>query len=322
MKTDTLKQLYRSMLLIRRVEEKIVQLYPEQEMRCPVHLCIGQEAIPAGVCAALRPQDYILSYHRSHGHYLAKGGNLKILLAELWGKATGCSGGYGGSMHLVDLEAGFLGSTPIVASTIPIAVGVAFGVFLKGEDRTTVVFFGDAAVEEGVFHESLNFAALHGLPILFVCENNFYSVHSPLSVRQPKGNEIIQLAKGHGMDARQGDGNDAMKVLETAQQALGRIRDTKGPQFLEFKTYRWRGHCGPNEDEDLGVRSREELRVWQSRCPIRKLEKLLLDRRILKRQELEGIAQEIDEAIEEAVVFAKSSPFPAKDVLLTHSHVD
>ena len=165
---DILKTLYTKMLLVRKVEEKIVELYPEQEMRCPVHLCIGQEAVPVGICANLFPTDYVLSAHRSHGHYLAKGGDLNSMMAELYGKKTGCSGGNGGSMHLVDIDAGFLGSTPIVGSTIPIAVGVAFASVLRKEKRTVAVFLGEAATEEGVFHESVNFAKLKNLPVLLV----------------------------------------------------------------------------------------------------------------------------------------------------------
>ncbi len=167
------------------VEEKIAKLYPEQEMRCPVHLCIGQEAICVGVCANLGPEDYVLSNHRSHGHYLAKGGDLKAMMAEIYGKVTGCCQGKGGSMHLVDLPSRFLGAVLIVGSTIPIAVGAALGTVMEGEQRVTVVFLGEGATEEGVFHESLNFAALKKLPVIFVCENNYFSVYPHLSVRQP-----------------------------------------------------------------------------------------------------------------------------------------
>ena len=173
---DTRRALHRGMLYIRTVEERIADMYPEQEMRCPVHLSIGQEAAEAGSGLALERSDYALSGHRSHGHYLAKGGDLKSMMAEIYGKATGCSGGKGGSMHLIDLDAGFLGAVPIVGSTIPIGVGTAFGSKSKGENRVTMIFFGDGATETGVFHESLNFAALHKLPVVFLCENNLYSV--------------------------------------------------------------------------------------------------------------------------------------------------
>lgn len=315
---ETYKLMYEMMLRIRMVEEKIADLYPEQEMRCPVHLCIGQEAVAVGVCANLTGDDYVLSGHRSHGHYLAKGGDLRAMMAELYGKVTGCSQGKGGSMHLVALSAGFLGATPIVGSTIPIAVGAAFGSVMRGERRVMVVFFGDAAVEEGVFHESINFAALKRLPVVFVCENNLYSVYSPLSVRQPEGREIFRLAKGHGMESYQGDGNDVIEVYKLAEQAVRKARDGGGPTFLEFKTYRWREHCGPNYDNQLGYRTESEFQEWKQRCPIERLKERLLGDSVLCNQDIEGMIRNLEAEIEDAVVFAKESPFPAERLLLEH----
>ncbi|HIO55582.1 MAG TPA: thiamine pyrophosphate-dependent dehydrogenase E1 component subunit alpha, partial [Candidatus Marinimicrobia bacterium] len=246
------------MLKIRIVEEKIAELYPEQEMRCPVHLCIGQEAIAAGVCANLTDKDYVLSTHRSHGHYLAKGGDMRRMIAEIYGRDTGCSHGKGGSMHLVDLAVGYLGSAPIVGSTIPIAVGTAFGSTMRGDSRVTVAFFGEGASEEGVFHESLNFALLKKLPIIFVCENNLYSVYSSMEVRQPRVREVYEVARGHGIESRQGDGNDVDEVYEMTKRAVDKARKGGGPTFLEFKTYRWREHCGPLYDNDIGYRTESE----------------------------------------------------------------
>ena len=298
------------------VEEKIAELYPEQEIRCPTHLCIGEEAVAVGVCANLSPEDYLLSGHRSHGHYLAKGGNLKAMMAEIYGKATGCSRGKGGSMHLVDLSVGFLGATPIVGSTIPVAVGAALGAVMRGEQRVTVVFFGDAATEEGVFHESLNFAALKKLPVIFVCENNLYSVYSPLSVRQPEGREIFQLAEGQGVESFQGDGNDVIEVYRLAEQAVRKARQGGGPTFLEFKTYRWREHCGPYYDNDLGYRSESEFQEWEQRCPIKRLEGRLLKDGILYNQNIEGMVSNIEAEIEDAVTFARESPFPEEKSIL------
>ena len=315
---ETYKSMYEMMLRIRMVEEKIAELYPEQEMRCPVHLCIGQEAVAVGVCANLTVDDYVLSGHRSHGHYLAKGGDLKAMMAELYGKVTGCSQGKGGSMHLVALSAGFLGATPIVGSTIPIAVGAAFGSAMRGERRVIVVFFGDAAVEEGVFHESINFAALKSLPVVFVCENNLYSVYSPLSVRQPEGREIFRLAKGHGMESYQGDGNDVIEVYKLAEQAVRKAREGGGPTFLEFKTYRWREHCGANYDNQLGYRTESEFQEWKQRCPIERLKERLLGDDVLCNQDIEGMIRNLEAEIEDAVVFAKESPFPAERLLLEH----
>jgi TPP-dependent pyruvate/acetoin dehydrogenase alpha subunit len=313
MQSEILKQLYYQMLRIRMVEEKIVELYPEQEMRCPIHIYIGQEAIATGVCANLSGNDYVLSNHRSHGHYLAKGGNLKAMMAELYGKVTGCSKGKGGSMHLVDLSAGFLGATPIVGSTIPIAVGVALGSVMRGEQCVTVVFFGDAAVETGAFHESLNFAALKKLPVVFICENNQYSVQSPLSVRQPEGREIFWLAKGANIDSFQDDGNDVTQVYALAEQAIHKARQGDGPTFLEFKTYRWREHCGPYYDYDLGYRTESEFQEWKRRCPIG-----MLKDNVLRTQDIEGMVRNLEAEIEDAVAFAKESPFPEEQLLLKH----
>ena len=200
------------MLRIRRVEERIQALYPEGDIRCPTHLCVGQEAVAAGVCANLQPDDYVISAHRSHAHYLAKGGALRAMFAELYGKEDGCASGKGGSMHLIDLSVNFLGCVPIVGSTIPIGVGAAFGAMLQNRDCVSVVFFGDAAVETGVFHESVNFAAVHRLPVLFVCENNLYSVNTPLAERQPANRTIAQLAAGHGITSAQHDGQEVEAV--------------------------------------------------------------------------------------------------------------
>ncbi len=318
MQPETLKQLYYQMLRIRTVEEKIAELYPEQEMRCPVHLCIGQEAVAVGVCANLSPTDYVLSNHRSHGHYLAKGGNLKAMMAELYGKATGYSQGKGGSMHLVDLSAGFLGATPIVGSTIPIAVGTALGSVMRGEQRVAVIFFGDAATEEGVFHESLNFAVLKGLPVVFVCENNLYSVYSPLSVRQPPNREIFRLVKGHGIESYQGDGNDVIQVYTLAEQAINRARHGNGPTFLEFKTYRWREHCGPYYDNDLGYRTESEFQEWRQRCPLERLRERLLSDGIISSQDIMRMTEELQAEVEDAIAFARESPFPTESGLMEH----
>lgn len=318
MDEEVLKHLYYQMIRIRLVEEKIAEHYPEKEIRCPVHLCIGQEAVAVGVCATLSFQDYVLSNHRSHGHYLAKGGNLRAMIAELYGRVTGCSQGKGGSMHLVDLSAGFLGATPIVGSTIPIAVGVAFGSMMKGESRVTAVFFGDAATEEGVFHESLNFARLKKLPILFVCENNFYSVYSPLAVRQPKGREIIRLAEGHSIEAWQGDGNDVIEVYEMARRSVMKIKQGEGPIFLEFKTYRWREHCGPNYDNELGYRSIEEFHEWKKRDPIEKLGNYLMERGKIQKSDVDELIRNIEGEVKSAIEFAKRSSFPEKQALLDH----
>lgn len=311
-------ELYRAMLRIRLVEERIAALYPEQEMRCPVHLCIGQEAVAAGACAALERRDYAFSGHRSHGHYLAKGGDLKAMLAEIYGKATGCAGGKGGSMHLIDLDAGFLGATPIVGSTIPIAVGAAFGASMRDEDRVTMAFFGDGAVETGVFYESVNFAVLKKLPVIFVCENNLYSVYSPLPVRQPEGRSIAGMARGLGIESIEGDGNDAEAVQRLCAVAVAKARAGEGPTFFEFATYRWREHCGHEYDNHIGYRTEAEYLAWKPRCPVALLEAKLLGGGLASRSALGDVATTLHREIDAAVAYARQSPFPDQQLMSAH----
>ena len=313
-----LKKLFFQSLRIRRVEEAIADKYSEQEMRCPVHLSIGQEAVAAGVCGELDKKDYIMSTHRAHAHYLAKGGDLKQMVAEIYGKKAGCCGGKGGSMHLVDLNVNLVGSTPIVGGSFPIAVGVALASQMKGEDRITVVFFGEAMTEEGVFSEAINFAALKNLPVLFLCESNFYSVYSPMEVRQPKERSIPKIAEAHGIPSKHGDGNDIEEVASMTRSAIDEVRAKKGPRLLEFTTYRYREHCGPNYDVNLGYRSQEEIDHWESKCPILRAKNLLLSQNKLSKGEVEDMEQNIKEEIDEAFLFAKESPFPDEQELLTH----
>jgi len=305
--------LLRSMLRIRRVEEAIADRYAEQEMRCPVHLCIGQEAIAVGICAALSSNDMMFSNHRAHGHYLAKGGNLSAMLAELYGRSTGCCGGRGGSMHLIDLDVGFMGATPIVGGTVPLAVGVAWAASLKAENRISVIFLGDGCFEEGVVHESMNFAALHNLPILFVCENNKFSVYTPLGERQAS-RPIYRIAEAHGLSSYVGDGNDIEEVFSLATNAVDNARQGKGPQFIELSTYRWREHCGPDFDDHLGYRVAHEVESGQKDCPIAKFTTRLKQSNILLQSEVEKFETEITEEISDAFNFALSSAKPsAKD---------
>lgn len=294
------------------VEEEIVKRYSEQEMRCPTHLCIGQEAIAVGVCANLQKKDKVFSYHRSHGHYLAKGGNLPKFIAELYGKATGCSGGIGGSQHLIDLSVNFSGAIPIVGETIPLAIGAAMAAIMKKDNRITVTFLGDAAVEEGVFSESLNFASLKKLPILFVCENNFYSISTPMIDRQPK-REIYTFAKAFKIASYQMDGNDVVKVYQLTHKAIDYIRHRRGPVFLEFLTYRLREHCGPNFEPE-GWRPKEEVDYWTKRSPIERLKRHLIDKKILTLDQIKRLKQKIEEEISIAFKFAKESPFPDQDL--------
>ncbi|NGX63675.1 MAG: Acetoin:2,6-dichlorophenolindophenol oxidoreductase subunit alpha [Candidatus Anoxychlamydiales bacterium] len=302
--------LYTQMLKIRLIEEHIANEYSKGYMRCPTHLSIGQEAIAVGVCNCLKDSDYVLSNHRAHAHYLAKGGSLKKMASEIMGKAAGCSSGRGGSMHLVDLEKGFLGSTPIVAGTIPIAVGVALASQMKNEDSITVVFLGEGATETGVFSESLNFAALKNLPIIFVCENNFYSVYSPIQVRQAKNRDRIKIAKAHGLYAKKEEnGNDVLKVYSSMQDSIEVMRENKTPVYLEFDTYRYREHCGPNVDDDLNYRPKKEYEYWLKNCPISNFEKFLLKENKLTKKDLEQFKEEISLEIKKTFEFAKNSNF-------------
>ena len=309
-KSDIYNELLRRMKLIRMVEETIAARYSENKMRCPTHLCTGQEAVAAAVGLALRPDDLAVSSHRAHGHYLGKGGDLNVMMAEIYGKATGCCAGKGGSMHLIDLSVGFTGSTAIVGGTIPVGVGSALAIKLKASDQVSCVFLGDGATEEGVFYESMNFALLKKLPVVFICENNFYSVYSPLKVRQPAGRSIYKMVRGLGCRAEQGDGNDVLGVYKRVTQAAAGIRQGKGPYFFEFLTYRWREHCGPNFDNDIGYRSEKEYLAWKKKDPILRLEKDLLKSKVVTKEQIVDMEQVLRRNIDQAFCFAESSPFP------------
>jgi pyruvate dehydrogenase E1 component alpha subunit len=309
--------LYRAMLRIRLTEEALAARYGEQEMRCPMHLCIGQEAIAVGVSANLTSADVVFSNHRSHGHYLAKGGNLNAMIAEHYGRATGCCGGRGGSMHLIDMGAGFMGATPIVGGTVPLAVGSAWAAILKGETRVSVVFFGDGCFEEGVVHESLNFSALHRLPVVFVCENNQFSVYTQLCERQP-ARPIFRIAEAHGLSAHAGNGNDVDEVAGLAGAAIARARNGGGPQFLEFSTYRWREHCGPNFDDDLNYRTAAEVERGLRDCPVARMAERLLAETPALLPTIESMKTEIADEIAAAFEFALSSPVPSSTAAEKH----
>lgn len=304
------RELLLSMKRIRAVDEAIVERYPRGEMRCPTHLSIGQEAVPAAAGCVLRHEDFAVSTHRSHGHYVGKGGDLGRMVAEIFGKRTGCSAGKGGSMHLIDPAVGFMGSTAIVGGTIPVGVGLGLSIKLQETDRVSCVFLGDAAVEEGVFAESLNFAVLKQLPVLFVCENNLYSVYSPLRVRQPQGRAIHRMAEGFGIAVAAGDGNDALGACALLRAAVAAIRNGEGPRFLEFATYRWREHCGPHFDNDLGYRTEEEFLAWKQKDPVRRLAEHALRELILTPAELEQLDRQVLGEVAAAFAFAEASPFP------------
>ena len=308
----------RKLYLIRDIEEAIAARYAEGKMRCPTHLSIGQEGAPTALSAQLSSQDYAVSTHRAHAHYLAKGGCPKAMIAEIYGKATGCSGGRGGSMHLIDERVGFKGSTAIVGNTIPIGVGLALSQKLRKEPNVSVVFVGDGAIEEGVFYEAANFAAVQKLPVLFVCENNLYSVYSDLTKRQPQGRQINQMVKGLGLTAYSGDGNDTVASYALFEKVIKDIKQGQGPVFVELSTYRWREHCGPNYDNQLGYRSEEEFLAWQQLEPIARFEHWLLNNQLMSQETLKIHRQKADLKVEQAFNFAERSAFPEINKMAEH----
>ena len=311
-----LSDLQHAMFRIRLVEEAIARRYSEEKMRCPVHLSIGQEAIAVGVCANLTNEDLVLSTHRAHAHFLAKGGDLRSMIAEIYGKVTGCSKGMGGSMHLIDKPVGFMGSTAIVGNTIPVAAGLALAFKIKRSSSISCAFFGDGAVEEGAFYESVNFAVLHKLPILFICENNLYSVYSGLGVRQPDGRKIHEMVSGMGIEVDHGNGNCILEVSQKVGEAKERILSGKGPQFLEFNTYRWREHCGPNFDNDIGYRSEKEFQEWKQMDPLKAMFNSHSE------QELADLTSKISLEIDDAFSFAEESKFPQESDLNKAFHLN
>ena len=315
---DRAKALLLLMMRIRAVEDTIAERYAEGRMRCPTHLCTGQEAVSAGVGSALRPDDFAVSTHRAHGHYIGKGGDLGRMMAEIYGKSTGCSAGKGGSMHLVDRSVGFIGSTAIVGNTVPVGVGLGLSIQLHGTDQVSCVFLGDAVVEEGVFFESVNFAVVRSLPVLFVCENNLYSVYSSLDVRQPRGRAIDRMVAGLGLETCAADGNDALGVYALAEKAIHTIRREQRPVFLEFATYRWREHCGPHFDNHIGYRTEAEFVDWKARDPIARLTASMHEQGALTDEGFRAMEEDIRAEVEGAFAFAEASPFPAPEELFDH----
>jgi TPP-dependent pyruvate/acetoin dehydrogenase alpha subunit len=306
-----LERIYQSLRLIRRAEEEVARIYPSDKIKSPVHLSIGQEAVSVGVCDVLRHDDVVAPTYRGHAAFLAKGGSLRGLFAELYGKATGVAGGKGGSMHLIDMSHHVLGASAVVGTTIPVALGYALALKHMKTDRIAVTFFGDGATEEGVFTESLNFAALHKLPVLFVCENNYYAIHTPIT-RRWATNRLCERVETYGMPAYQVDDGNVLKLRELAARAIEGLRRGEGPGFIECRTYRWREHVGPNEDFDQGYRAREDLNPWLKDDQVEYIGRMLSDERRA------AIDSEIELAIDDAVAFAESSPFPCIEALHTN----
>ena len=312
---ETVARVYRSLRLIRRTEEEIARIYPSDKIKSPVHLSIGQESVSVGVCDILDASDVISATYRGHAAYLAKGGDLKQMMAELYGKATGCAAGKAGSMHLVDMGANVLGMSAVVGTTIPVAAGYAFALQREGKGRIAASFFGDGATEEGVFSETLNFASLHKLPILFVCENNGFAIHSPTSNRWAT-EALCERVRTYGIETQELADGDVFAIREAAGQAAQVIRGGGGPQFIECKTYRWREHVGPGEDYDDGYRTRDELEPWQARDQVAATGAILDD------AERQAIDDEVEGLIAEAVDFAEQSPWPEPEELYSHVFAD
>lgn len=311
MKKNLNDRFYKSLYKIRRVEEEIARVYPTDKIKSPVHLSIGQEAVSVGVCEALKPYDVVFGTYRGHALYLAKGGDLKKMVAELYGKATGSAKGKGGSMHLIDTKARVMGASAVVGTTIPHAVGFAYALKLKGSKSIVVSFFGDGGVEEGVFHESLNFAMLKKLPIIFICENNFYAIHTHIGQRQSNTN-IWEKAKSYGIPSERIENNDILKIYERVGSKVKALRQgVLGPFFFECMTYRWKEHVGPNDDFHLGYRSESEREPWVKNDQVKRIGQLIEAKRRKK------IEDKIEKEIQDAFVFAEKSPFPRDPELYT-----
>ena len=309
---DFLTDLYTMMLKIRLCEESFVEPIVDGDIKCPVHLYSGQEAIAVGICAALNRDDFVFGNHRSHGHFIAKGGKINEMVAEIYGKQTGCSRGRGGSMHLIDPVNGMLGSAPIVSGTISLALGASLASKIRKQKRVSISFFGDGATGEGVLYESMNLAALKNLSIIFVCENNHYATHMPIAECRPNC-PIVDIAKPFGITSACLDGNDVIEVFEAAKRAVEICRSGKGPFFIEAATYRLRGHVGPDDNiqgTHTDIRPLDEVETWKKRDPIVNFEKRLFDESVLSELEIKEIKNNINEEIEEAHNFAKQSPYP------------
>ncbi len=302
---ERLKRLIRQTLLIRRIEERVIELYPSDKIQSPVHLSIGQEPVAVGLCEAMTPQDILFTTYRGHAYYIAKGGKLPELMAELYGRSGGVSGGKAGSMHLAAPEVGMMGSSAVVASTIPHGVGAALAAKLRGEKQAVITIFGDGATEEGVYHESLNFAVLHKVPVLFVCENNALAVHTSLAERQAF--DIESHAKAYGINTTViEDGNDLIKIGDVTAKLLASLRAGGGPEWLMIKTYRYKEHVGPGDDFDAGYRQRADMEPWWKSDPLNRYADIV-----------KGMEADVKAEIDRAVAFAEASAPPAPEQLLT-----
>ena len=326
-----IERFLKQMLLIRRVEEKLGDKITDGTIKCPCHLAIGQEAVAVGVASQLRTTDRAFGTHRSHSHYLAMGGGTYELMAEVLGKATGCSHGMGGSMHLWADDKGFKGSVPIVAGTVSMGVGAALAAEMDFRRSQTpaktptglktgplrdvgVAFFGDGAAEEGSVHESLNMASVMNLPMIFVVENNLFSSHLHIGLRQPS-NRVARYAEAHKVRVEVVDGNDVIAVKQAAARLIDAARNGRGPGFLEAVTYRWRGHVGPREDLDVGLQRKDDLTAWKRRDPVRRLQESMMLMGEWSEAEITGINDAVCAEVEEAWIQAEKAPYPREAAL-------
>ena len=319
--TEQLVAWYRAMLRIRRIEEEIERRYHQDQMKTPIHLVIGQEAAAVGCCAALRETDLVYTSHRTHGAYLAKGGDLGRMLCEMHCRINGCVGSRGGSMHLIDKSVGMAGTSAIVGGAVPIATGAALAAKMKQDDRVVVVFIGDATTEEGVTAESLNFAALKKLPVIFFCENNFYSVQSPLAARQP-ARDIRAWAEAHGMPAVSVDGVNVLAVNDAVRDAVARARAGDGPTFVEVAVYRFRAHGGAGDDSKTGYRTEAERIAWEAVDPLPLFGEYLTRSAKLDAAAIQTMEHEIAVEIADAFELALASPNPTEEDLYRHVYAE
>lgn len=312
-KKEVYENLYRKMYAIRRFEEEVARLVDRALVKGPTHVYIGEEAIAAGVCENLNIDDYIVSHHRGHGHCIAKGGDMKKMMAELMGKETGYSCGKGGSMHIADFSVGMLGANGIVGGGIPIATGVALASKLRGDKKVTACFFGDGAINQGSFYESANLAAVMGMPIIYVCENNLYAVSWHVN-KATMVKDLSEKALAFNMKAKTIDGNNVMEVYETFREAVEYTRKQSKPMLIECKTYRCHGHSAVDKRE---YRTREEEECWKLRCPVKTFEEKILNEGISKTR-VEEIKKDIEKQVDEAVEYGMQSPFPQPATAFTH----
>jgi pyruvate dehydrogenase E1 component alpha subunit len=311
--------MYRTIKKIRVFEERVGQLYLQGHIWGAVHLCSGEEATAVGACMALRSDDYITSTHRGHGHCIAKGGDVKRMMAEIFGRATGYCAGKGGSMHIANVEAGNLGANAIVGDGIGIAVEAALASGIKGTDQVALTFFGDGATGTGIFHESMNLAAVLKLPVIFVCENNQYAVSTSVTYSCPVDN-IADRAAAYGIPSFMVDGNDVLAVYDVVREAVDRARNGGGPSFIEGRTYRWEGHY---KGDPEAYRSKEEVEEWrEKRDPLALIEREMLSEGLLSKDEIDVIDAELSAEIDEAVTYAMESSEPALETLAENLYAD